>query len=51
MTSVVVNVNGRERVIHHVEPIGETWKERFQWLYGFWPEDDRLIRWLEDDES
>lgn len=38
-----VEVNGRTRVLHCVEG-GTDWKDRFQWAYGYYPEDHQLIR-------
>lgn len=38
-----VSHKGRTSILHCVEG-GDDWKNRFQWSYGYYPEDHQLIR-------
>lgn len=40
--------NGRERPFRHCDDLEDA-KVRFQWAYGYWPEDIQ-VREIEEDE-
>jgi hypothetical protein len=41
-SAVVLTPGGREATI----PVADEhdWKDRYQWRFGVWPDDDRLVR-------